>query len=98
MVYLIARRLAKVNVGADLLFGLFSNGMRTATKEDFKHGLLYKLNLNKEISEKEVDLLLLGNEYLSPKNYIEREDFLAVFREPLEQAKYQQQQAVSMDD
>jgi len=61
--------------------------MRTATKEDFKHCLLHRLNLNQEISEKEIDLLLMGCDFFANKNYIEREDFMAVFKNPIENAK-----------
>ena len=87
IVNIIANRLAKQNCSIDLLFGIFSNSMRTATKEDFKHCLLHRLNLNQEISEKEIDLLLMGCDFFANKNYIEREDFMAVFKNPIENAK-----------
>jgi len=35
--------------------------------------------LRTEISERELDLFLLGNAQLKDKNFIEKEDFLAVF-------------------
>jgi hypothetical protein len=87
VVGIIASKLAKQNCSIDLLFGIFSNSMRTATKEDFKHCILHRLNLNQEISEKEIDLLLMGCDFFANKAYIEREDFMAVFKNPIENAK-----------
>lgn len=59
----IARPLAKFNVEISLLFGVFSRGMRTCTKEDFKYCCLTRLGLRTEISEREIDLFLMGNNY-----------------------------------
>ena len=89
IVNIIACRLARQNCSVDLLFGIFSNSMRTATKEDFKYCLLHRLNLNQDISEKEIDLLLMGCDFFANKAYIERDDFMAVFRSPIENAKLQ---------
>ena len=81
-------RLAKINCSIELLFGIFTGGMRTATKEDFAHCLLTRLNLNREVSQKEVDLLLLGNDFFANKTCIEKSDFIGVFKNPIEQARY----------
>lgn len=75
----IALKLGRLNCEISSLFGIFSRGMLTATKEDFKYCCLQRLGLRTEISERELDLFLLGNAQLKDKNFIEREDFLAVF-------------------
>jgi len=59
----IARPLAKYKVEIGLLFAIFSRGMRTCTKEDFKYCCLNRLGLRSEISEREMDLFLMGNNY-----------------------------------
>ena len=59
----IAKPLAKLNVDVGLLFGVFSRGNRTCTKEDFKYCCLERLGLRTEISEREIDLFLVGNNY-----------------------------------
>lgn len=75
----ISLKLGRLNCELSSLFGIFSRGMLTATKEDFKYCCLQRLGLRTEISERELDLLLMGNNLLRDKNYIEREDFIAVF-------------------
>ena len=57
----IAMKLGKLNCEMSSLFGIFSRGMLTATKEDFKYCCLQRLGLRTEISEREIDLFLLGN-------------------------------------
>lgn len=83
----IASRLARHNCSIELLFGIFSNSMSTTTKEDFKYCLLQRLQLNEEIADRELDLLLASNEFFANKTYIDRNDFIAVFKEPIEQAR-----------
>jgi hypothetical protein len=59
----IARPLSKLPVEIGLLFGAFSRGMRTCTKEDFKYCCLNRFGLRNEVSERELDLFLMGNNY-----------------------------------
>ena len=75
----IARKLAKLNCEVHILFGIFSRGMLTTTKEDFKYCCLQRLGLRTEISERELDLFLVGNKIIKDKNYIESEDFIEIF-------------------
>lgn len=70
------------------MFGIFSNGGRTCTKEDFKHCLLHRLNLNAELSERELDVFLAGT-FNPTRNYIDREDFMHVFQDQINIAKKQ---------
>ena len=60
----IARKLAALNCEIELMFGIFSQGNRNCTHENFKHCCLNRLNLGREgLTERELDLLLVGNEY-----------------------------------
>jgi hypothetical protein len=54
----IARKLAIIGGEIETLFGAFSRGQKTVTKEDFKHTVLNRLVLKKEISEREIDMFL----------------------------------------
>ena len=44
----IARKLAPLNCEIELMFGIFSQGQRNCTKEDFKHTCLQRLRLAKD--------------------------------------------------
>ena len=44
----IARKLAPLNCEIDLMFGIFSQGQRNCTKEDFKHTCLHRLRLERD--------------------------------------------------
>jgi hypothetical protein len=37
------------------------------------------LGLKSEVSERELDLFLMGNSYFKEQNYIEKDDFITVF-------------------
>lgn len=58
IVYKICVKLAKFPADIDTIFGIFSRGQKTVSKEDFKYTTLQRLNLKKEISEREIDLFL----------------------------------------
>ena len=76
----IARKLATLNCDIELLFGIFSQGKRNCTKEDFNHCALNRLNLRKDgMTERELELLLMGNEYTKDHNVIEKDDFIQIF-------------------
>jgi hypothetical protein len=83
----IAQTLARINAETSLIFGIFSRGQRSVTKEDFKYCVLSRLNLKDKISEREMDFFLEGNRVLEGKSFIERSDFEAVFQNPLLRAK-----------
>jgi len=84
----ISRPISKFNIEIGLLFGIFSGGRTTCTKEDFKYCCLTRLGLKNEVSERELDLFLMGNNYFKDKNYIEKDDFVAVFESAIQQARY----------
>ena len=76
----IARKLATLNCEIGLMFGIFSQGQRNCTHENFKHCCLNRLNLRKEgLTERELDLLLVGSEYTRDSNLIEINDFIGMF-------------------
>ena len=55
----ISKKLAPLNCEIELMFGLFSQGQRNCTKEDFKHTCLQRLRLEKDgLTERELDILL----------------------------------------
>jgi hypothetical protein len=65
IIYKIAGKLAKFpNVDMETMFGVFSSGAKTVSKEDFKYYARQRLNLKQEISEREMDLFLRGNAQL----------------------------------
>jgi len=83
----IAKTLARINAETALIFGIFSGGHRSVTKEDFKYCVLSRLNLKDKISEREMDFFLEGNRVLEGKSFIERQDFESVFANALLTAK-----------
>ena len=88
----IARKLSTLNCDIELLFGIFSRGQRSCTKEDFKHCCLSRLNLRKEnMTERELDLLLMGNEHTRDRDVIERGDFVAIFQGAIIAARNERQ-------
>lgn len=86
IISVIALRLARQNVSVELMFGIFSNGNRTCTKEDFKHCLLHRLGLNADLSERELDVFLAGR-FDPRKNYIDKAGFMDIFNDAIAQAK-----------
>lgn len=76
----IARKLASLNCEIEMMFGLFSQGARNCTKEDFKHVCLHRLRLSADgLSERELDMVLSANEYTRDSNIIEKQDFISLF-------------------
>ena len=72
LVATIAKTLARINAETSLIFGIFSRGQRSVTKEDFKYCVLSRLNLKDKISEREMDFFLEGNRVLEGKSFIDR--------------------------
>ena len=62
-----------------MLFGVFSRGQRTVAKEDFKYTCLRRLQLAKELSERELDMFLRGCPRLVDKEVVSLDDFLMLF-------------------
>ena len=76
----IARKLAPLNCEIELMFGIFSQGQRNCTKEDFKHTCLNRLRLLRDgLQERELDIFLRSNDYMRDSNVIEKDDFVHVF-------------------
>lgn len=79
LIYRIAKKLARLPGDVEMLFGVFSRGQRTVTKEDFKYTCLRRLQLSKDITERELDLFLRGCGRLADREIITLEDFLMLF-------------------
>ena len=80
--------LARFPGDVEILFGIFSRGQKSVTKEDFKHTCLKRLQLNKEITEREMDMFLRGCPRLLDRNDIALEDFLMLFSASISQARH----------
>ena len=79
LIYRVAKRLAKLPGDVEMLFGVFGKGQRTVTKEDFKYTCLKRLQLGKDVSEREMDMFLRGCPRLADKEIVAIEDFLMLF-------------------
>lgn len=88
LIYRIAKKLAKFPGEVELLFGIFSRGHKSVTKEDFKYTCLKRLQLKNEISEREIDMFLRGCPQLLDKNNVDLEDFLLIFSSAVSQARH----------
>ena len=86
--YRIARKLAKFPGSPELLFGIFSRGQKTVTKEDFKYTCLRRLQLKTEITEREIDMFLRGCPVLVDKEFMYYDDFLQIFSASITQARH----------
>ena len=84
----IARKLATIGGEVETLFGAFSRGQKTVTKEDFKHTVLNRLVLKKEITEREIDMFLTANPRLQHKEIVTLDDFLMLFTASITQARH----------
>jgi predicted HAD superfamily hydrolase len=58
------------------------------TKEDFKHTVLNRLVLKKEISEREIDMFLQANPRLQDKEIVTLDDFMMLFSASITQARH----------
>ena len=84
----IARKLSTIAGEVETLFGAFSRGQKSVTKEDFKHTVLNRLVLKKEISEREIDMFLSANPRLQDREVITLDDFLMLFSAAITQARH----------
>lgn len=74
-----------------MIFGIFSRGQKTVSKEDFKYCVLQRLNLRNEISEREIDMFLRACNQVVDKEYIDKNDFAMIFSSAITQARHEQQ-------
>ena len=88
LVMRIARRLARLPGEVEMMFGVFSRGLKTVSKEDFKYTCLRRLQLAKEVSEREIEMFLRGNPRLLEKEIVTMEDFLMIFSAAITQARH----------
>jgi hypothetical protein len=58
------------------------------TKEDFKYTCLKTLRLDKDITEKEMDMFIHGCKKFLDRQYITHEDFVQLFSEPITNARH----------
>jgi hypothetical protein len=70
-----------------MIFGVFSRGQKTVTKEDFKYSCLKRLQLSKEITEREIDMFLRGNPMLLDSEVLTLDQFLELFSTAIKQAR-----------
>lgn len=61
------------------MFGIFSRGTKSCTKEDFKYQCLNRLNLKDQLTNKELDLFLNNHVKLKDKKNVEQKDFVEIF-------------------
>jgi len=88
LVMRIAKKVARLPGDVETLFGAFSRGQKTVTKEDFKYTVLKRLQLSKEINEREIDMFLRGNPRLLDREIINLEDFQMIFSAAITQARH----------
>lgn len=94
----IAKKLAPLNCEIELMFGIFSQGQRNCTKEDFKHTCLQRLRLERDgLTEREIDILLTSNDILRDSNVIEKDDFVQVFAGAIAAARNERLNQISLD-
>ena len=80
-----------------MMFGIFSQGKRNCTKEDFKHTCLQRLKLgNDGLNERELDVVLQSNAHFVNSNVIERNDWLAVFQGAVASARNERAEEMAM--
>lgn len=87
MVMKIANKLATLPVEVELIFGIFSSGQRTCTKEDFAYCCLTRLGLKQSVTEKEMSLFLNETDAFRDKDYIERDEFNNLFSSAIQKAR-----------
>jgi len=93
----IARKLGRLSMDVELMFGIFSRGTKSCTREDFKYCCLQRLNLKADISDKELDMFLRTNARLREKTNIEQNDFVEIFSNAIIQARRDHQNQEALD-
>ena len=94
----IARKLAPLNCEIELMFGVFSQGQRNCTTEDFKHTCLQRLRLARDgVQERELDIFLTSNDQLRDSNIIEKHDFVDVFAGAIAAARNERLNKIALD-
>jgi len=93
----IARKLAPLKCEIAMMFGIFSQGKRNCTKEDFKHTCLQRLKLGSDgMNERELDVLLNSNAHFVNSSVIERGDWMAVFQGAIATARHERAEEMAM--
>ena len=77
------------------MFGVFSRGMKSCTREDFKYCCLQRLNLKDTLSEKEIDMLLDAK--LDEKANMDQKQFVDIFAAAIGEARHEAQNQEAMD-
>ena len=83
----IATKLGRLSVDVELMFGIFSRGTPSCTREDFKYCCLQRLNLKDTLSEKEIDMLLDAK--LDDQANMDRKQFVDIFATAIGEAKHE---------
>ena len=95
----IARKLAPLNCEIELMFGVFSQGQRNCTKEDFKHTCLQRLRLARDgLQERELDIFLNSNDQVRDSNVIEKSDFVDVFAGAIAAARNERLNKITLNE
>ena len=81
----IARKLGRLSIDVELMFGIFSRGSKICTREDFKYCCLQRLDLKRDISDREIDMLL--DNKLSTRPNIEQKEFVSIFSKAILMAR-----------
>lgn len=85
----IAAKLGRLAIDVELMFGVFSRGTRSCTREDFKYCCLRRLNLKDQLSEKELDMLLEAR--LKDKPNMDQKQFVEIFSSAIGEARNEAQ-------
>ena len=91
----IAAKLGRLAIDVELMFGVFSRGTRSCTREDFKYCCLRRLNLKDQLSEKELDMLLESR--LKDKPTMDQKQFVEIFSSAIGEARNEAQNQEAMD-
>jgi len=85
----IAAKLSKRIIDVELMFGIFSRGAKACTREDFKYCCLQRLDLGKELSDKELEMFLNQHPRLKDKATISQRDFIEIFSNEIIAARHE---------
>jgi Ca2+-binding EF-hand superfamily protein len=91
----VARKLGRLSLEVELMFGIFSRGSKSCTREDFKYCCLQRLNLKNDISERELDMLL--DSKLKNRPNMEQRDFVVIFSDAINTARNEALNQESLD-
>jgi hypothetical protein len=87
--------LGRLAIDVELMFGVFSRGTRSCTREDFKYCCLRRLNLKDQLSEKELDMLLEAR--LKDQPNMDQKQFVEIFSSAIGEARNEAQNQEAID-